>query len=121
MRLLVCGGRDFRDRAAFENAMCEVVAAHGYLTAIIHGGAPGADKMADDWAARNGVATHIFYADWKKYGRAAGPIRNQRMIDEGKPDLALAMPGGRGTADMVRRLEAAGVPVLRSVDGRDKE
>lgn len=44
-------------------------------------------------------------------GKAAGPIRNQRMLDEGKPDLVVAFPGGRGTADMVRRAKAAGVPV----------
>jgi hypothetical protein len=44
-------------------------------------------------------------------GKAAGPIRNQRMIDEGKPDLVIAFPGGRGTADMVSRAKKAGIPV----------
>jgi hypothetical protein len=47
----------------------------------------------------------------KKHGRAARPIRNQRMLDEGKPDLVVAFPGGRGTTDMIRRAERAGVPV----------
>lgn len=45
-------------------------------------------------------------------GRAAGPIRHQRMLDEGMPDLVLALPGGRGTADMVRHATLAGVEVI---------
>jgi len=51
-------------------------------------------------------------AKWSKHGRAAGPIRNQEMIDECKPDLVVAFPGGRGTADMVRRAKAAGIRVI---------
>ena len=50
-------------------------------------------------------------AQWDVYGRRAGPIRNQEMIDEGKPDGVVAFPGGKGTADMVRRAEAAGLKV----------
>jgi hypothetical protein len=57
------------------------------------------------------VPIDVYVAQWKKHGRAAGPIRNQRMLDEGKPDLVVAFPGGRGTADMIRRAERAGVPV----------
>src|SRR5690606_30354012 len=55
-------------------------------------------------------------ADWRRHGRAAGPIRNQEMADAGA-DLCIAFPGGRGTADMVRRARAAGIPV-RSVPER---
>jgi hypothetical protein len=57
------------------------------------------------------VPIDVYVAQWKKHGRAAGPIRNQRMLDKGKPDLVVAFPGGRGTADMIRRAERAGVPV----------
>lgn len=53
-----------------------------------------------------------FRANSRKHGRAAGPIRNQQMLDEGKPHLVVAFPGGTGTADMVRRAQAAGVLVL---------
>lgn len=52
-------------------------------------------------------------ADWKRDGRGAGPIRNQRMIDEGKPHIVIAFPGGKGTADMVMRAEMAGIPVVK--------
>jgi hypothetical protein len=78
---------------------------------IIEGGAKGADESAAIWAIRRGVTSQRFSASWAERGPAAGPIRNQQMIDEGKPDLVLAFPGGRGTADMVRRAKAAGVEV----------
>ena len=45
--------------------------------------------------------------------KSAGHIRNQVMLDKGKPDVVVAFPGGRGTADMVRRAEGAGIEVRR--------
>lgn len=111
MRVLVCGGRDYRDRAAVFTALDELQQRHGRLT-VIQGGAPGADEMARAWCGR-APSVHMINepADWKAHGRAAGPIRNQRMLEDHRPDLVLAFPGGRGTADMVRRAKAAGVPV----------
>ncbi len=53
----------------------------------------------------------VYEADWHEHGRAAGPIRNARMIAEGRPDLVIAFPGGRGTADMVSRARKAGIEV----------
>ncbi len=110
MRVLVCGGREFRDRYLLHRALN---VHRDEISAIITGGAPGADSLAFDWAWENGFSVERFMADWKTHGRAAGPIRNQRMIDEGKPDLVIAFPGGRGTADMIRRAEAARLPVKR--------
>jgi hypothetical protein len=86
---------------------------------LIHGGATGADTLAGyaaetldvSFGATWGVVK--YRADWKKHGKAAGFKRNQQMLDEGKPDLVIAFPGGKGTADMVRRAEAAGVRVER--------
>jgi len=120
MRILVCGGRNLDDydlvrrtlESLFPPATDDMAT---WLppadTVIIHGGAAGADDLADQWAVVNWVSVEEFKADWKLHGRAAGPIRNQRMLDEGKPDLVVAFPGGRGTADMVRRAKAAGVEV----------
>jgi hypothetical protein len=81
------------------------------VDAIIHGGARGADSMAGEFANETGIEEIVFPADWKMYGRRAGPIRNQQMLDEGKPDLVVAFPGGRGTADMVGRARTAGIEV----------
>ena len=109
MRVLVCGGRYYADRETLEWALEPFSSPD---TVIIHGDAPGADFMADQWAYARNIPVKIFSPDWEKHGRAAGPIRNQAMLDEGKPDLVIAFPGGRGTADMVRRARAAGVKVI---------
>jgi len=106
-RVLVCGGRDYRDMTTVTRWLD--VLAPGL---VIHGAARGADECAWRWACRSFVPDKAFPADWKKHGRAAGPIRNQKMLDEGKPDLVVAFPGGRGTADMVARARSAGVLVI---------
>ena len=111
MRVLVCGGRTFNDsNLAFETL--DEICKDARATVIIHGGALGADELAKEWAIVNWASWISFPADWEAHGRAAGPIRNQAMLDEGKPDLVIAFPGGRGTADMVRRARGAGVKVI---------
>jgi hypothetical protein len=110
-RVLVCGGREYPERYRVKFALSDLVPSP---TLIIHGGAKGADSAASEWAIAVGVEERVFLPLWDKHGRAAGPIRNQRMIDAGRPDLVLAFPGGRGTADMVRRARAAGVPVIEA-------
>lgn len=112
MRLLICGGRDFADRAMFARAMT-LQCLHRRPTVIIEGGARGADALAREWAKHRGVENETYPADWKAHGRAAGPMRNQRMLEIGRPDMVMAFPGGPGTADMVRRAEVAGVQVIR--------
>ena len=114
MRVLVTGGRNFDDYGAVSDALHLLDP-----TVVIVGDANGADTLAYAWCCMCGVPCVRFYADWNTHGRAAGPIRNQRMLDEGKPDVVLAFAGGRGTADMVRRAEAAGVPVKRPDDTQE--
>lgn len=109
MRVLVCGGRDYYDRAFLWGYLDHLGPPE--VSAIISGMATGADTLAARWGKQLGIPVYEFHADWNKHKRAAGPIRNQRMLDEGKPDLVIAFPGGRGTADMVRRARAAGVRV----------
>jgi hypothetical protein len=111
MKILVCGGRDFNNMPLLDRKLNELKAKH-HITDVIHGGAKGADYCAWHWGLANGLQVHVFHADWKKHGKAAGPIRNQRMIDEGKPDLVVAFPGGKGTQDMVSRALGAGIEVL---------
>jgi hypothetical protein len=121
MRILVCGGQDFDNYALVSKTLHSLFPPSTddistWLpppdTVIIHGAARGADTLADQWAVVNWVKIEEYPADWDKLGGAAGPIRNQRMLDEGKPDVVVAFPGGRGTADMVRRSRAAGVRVI---------
>ena len=62
-------------------------------------------------ARKQKVDFTTFKAEWDKHGKGAGHIHNQQMIDEGKPDIVLAFPGNRGTADMIKRSKKAGLPV----------
>lgn len=85
--------------------------ASGNSIIVIQGGATGADEHARTWCYVAGVQCITCLALWEKHGKAAGPIRNQKMLDDFQPELVLAFAGGRGTADMVRRAKAAGVLV----------
>ena len=106
MKVLVCGGRDYQD---FDK-MSEVLR-NLDPDVVVCGAARGADRLAKLWAEFDGTECREYPAEWKTHGRVAGVIRNQQMLDNEKIDLVVAFPGGRGTADMVRRAEAAGVPV----------
>lgn len=111
MRVLVCGGRDFNDYAL----LCEKLDAlnpGGRISLIIHGGATGADSLADEWAKATDTPCLRHPAKWRPIGKGAGPLRNQEMLDKWKPQEVVAFPGGRGTADMVRRAKAANIPVI---------
>lgn len=143
MRILVCGGRHFDDYALVRKTLSSLFppSTDNMMTwlpppgtVIIHGDAPGADSLADQWAVVNWVPVERYPADWTDlshpdavirtrrdgtiYDAKAGARRNQRMIDEGKPDLAIAFPGGSGTADMKRRARRAGIKVMEvAADG----
>jgi hypothetical protein len=112
MRILVCGGRDYLDTQHIHRTLDRVHAKHG-ITLLIEGGARGADARARAWAINRRIPFVTVEADWDAYGLAAGHIRNTRMLDEHQPEAVVAFPGGRGTADMVKQAQQAGVPVWR--------
>jgi YspA, cpYpsA-related SLOG family len=121
MRVLVCGSRTFSDQEVIMTVLDGILEQSdvlmGHPMTVIEGGASGADEFAGDWAEYEvGLVFHERYpADWQRDGRAAGPIRNQRMLDVGKPDVVWAfvdrpLAESQGTADMVRRARKAGIP-----------
>lgn len=111
MRLLVCGDRDWDDGLLIEN---EILKVKDNLKVVIEGEARGADSMARDAAEKHNIHVLKFPANWNLYRRAAGPIRNQKMLDEGNPTHVWAFHNcineSRGTADMVLRSVKAGIP-----------
>ena len=113
-RVLVCGGRDYADRKRVFDYLDRLWREAAPLDAleVIQGGATGADALAREWCCSREVPYVNVPANWKLLGKAAGPIRNQRMIDEYGPSLVLAFPGGRGTADMVSRAHRARITVV---------
>ncbi len=112
MRAIICGGRHYSDDRWMGAQLLRIAGDVGEFTLIIHGGAKGADLMADAWAKFVNVPTMRFDANWDGDGRAAGPIRNRLMLTEGKPDIVIAFPGGRGTANMISQARKAGVRVI---------
>lgn len=113
MRLLVCGDRNWTDRNLILKTIKSI--SYGDIELLVHGGARGADRLAGSCARELGITTKSVRADWSRYGRAAGPIRNQKMLGDHKPTVALAfhddIENSKGTADMVRRLRKANIPV----------
>jgi YspA, cpYpsA-related SLOG family len=106
MRVIIAGGRDFDDMQALVVAIKE----SGFeITEVVSGGATGADTLGLYWARANGVSERIFQAKWAKHGLAAGPRRNREMAQYA--DALIAMPGGRGTSNMVNEAQRRGLPV----------
>ncbi len=110
--IIVCGGRDYDDFNRVSRVLWELEGERGRLF-VRHGGANGADSLADRWCHSTEHTAVPVFAEWDKFGKAAGGIRNQAMLDMKPPvKLVVAFPGGRGTADMVRRAKRAGVEVM---------
>jgi hypothetical protein len=113
MHILICGGRTFTDKQLFLQKMAEIEQKYGPFhptaTVIINGGARGADTLAAEYGYSHCFAVRTFHADWQKYGKAAGALRNQEMLDKGQPDIVIAFPGGSGTADMIARAKKQNV------------
>lgn len=111
MRVIICGGRDFNEAESAWRGL-DLLDHDMKILTVIEGGATGADRIGRGWAVARNKNVITVCADWDAHGRAAGPIRNQRMLDEYKPDAVLFFPGGRGTTDMVRRAKTAGVKTI---------
>jgi hypothetical protein len=116
-RLLVTGGQDYADA---ERMAIYLDALHGSreIALLIHGASRGADELADAWAKSRGVPVQSCPADWDAHGRSAGPIRDTIMLVDHCPTLMLAFPGGRGTANMVKKAREYGVPVIEEATWR---
>lgn len=108
MRVIVCGGRDYADEHHVWTVL-DTIHFRTPISLLMHGGQTGADALAAAWGLMNGIKVEEFKADWKKYGKSAGPRRNQAMIEYGDPDLVVAFPGNGGTDDMIDKARRAQV------------
>lgn len=109
MKVLVCGSRDWSNWKFLESRLSKLPEG----THIIEGGAQGADMMAGQFARGRKWPLSVFPADWKKHGKAAGPIRNRQMLSQ-LPDLVIAFHrdlwGSKGTKDCVEEAIRRGIP-----------
>jgi hypothetical protein len=127
MRVLICGRRNFGHKPGCAFRHCLVCDGEDFQLmkneiwklspddVVIEGGARGADRLAGHIASEHGLEVVVFPAQWVRYGRAAGVVRNQQMLDEAKPDFVLAfhhnIAASKGTKDMVQRANRNGIPV----------
>jgi len=114
MKVIVCGSRDYTDRGLLNQVLDALLAEAGAVT-IIHGAARGADGLAGRWARERGQQVQEFPAEWDKYGKRAGFLRNTKMLQEGKPHLVIGFYSdpnapSTGTAMMLDISNKAGVP-----------
>ena len=103
MRILVTGGREYKNRK-FLFGILNLLHKKYSISVVVHGGARGADSLADEWALENDIEREVFEvtkAEWDKYGKPAGIMRNIKMLDISQPDLVVAFKGNRGTSHMI--------------------
>lgn len=128
MRVLVCGSRHFNDYEKLKQWLDWYILPNNEKHTIIEGEARGADLLARKYAEGRGMDVLPFPAEWDKYGKAAGPIRNSQMLKEGKPELVIAFLGpvavseftsglsdskySSGTKNMIDQARKAGVETV---------
>ena len=112
MIILVCGDRNWTDQETIKSVL-DSLTAPGDV--VIHGACRGADRLAGQAATALDLTVREYPAQWDTHGRAAGPIRNQQMLDLEHPDLVLAfhdrLTESKGTRDMIQRSRRAGITV----------
>lgn len=125
-KILICGGRNWRDKESVKTVIESLVRKLGDEIIIIHGGATGADTLAGDVALELRLPHVCVPAKWNKYGHKAGPLRNVFMLNRFKPHLVIAFHANidesKGTKHMVKIAEEAGVQtiVIESTEGAEK-
>lgn len=105
--VIVAGGRDFIDKQFVFKMLDQFHKAYK-ITKVLDGQQRGVDGFANAWARSRGIDFKRFPAEWDKYGRSAGPRRNQQMLDE-KPNALIVFPGRNGTGRMVEQATKFGL------------
>ncbi len=113
LRILITGSRYWSDWIKLADVLKRYASYSTDEVVIVHGDCPtGADQLAEQWATERKIRTEKHPAKWEKYGKAAGPKRNQKMVDLGA-DICIAfpLPDSRGTVDCMNKAKAANIPV----------
>jgi len=120
-KILICGDRNWTDESPIQKLLLVQLILSENKLAIITGGANGADKIAEKHSKMLNIPCQVFIADWNKYGRSAGPIRNRLMLDE-KPEEVFAfhndIKSSKGTKDCVVEACRRGIKVSIYANGK---
>ncbi len=111
MRLIIAGGRHLDDVTLIRSALSR---AHSLrpVTVLIHGGNGALGIIAEDWAREMRLHVVRYPANWREFGKRAEAIRNAFMLEDSRPDMLLALPGGNDTADLIANATRLGLPVI---------
>lgn len=112
MKVIIAGGRDFDNYQYLSNTINNL---NITISEIVCGGARGADSLGEIWAKRNGIPVKYFYPDWNRYGKAAGPIRNQEMAEYADFLIAFWDKKSQGTKNMIDTMISCGKHGLVSI------
>lgn len=109
-QIIVTGGRHYEDRLMIHKVLSLI-----NPDLVVQGGASGADLLARTWARVNKKEHDTIYADWNKYGRAAGPYRNREMLEKYPNATVVAFPGNNGTENCIKQAKELNMTVIRVV------
>ena len=105
MKLIVAGGRDFKDYRLLKETLDSFQQEHGNITEVISGTAKGVDKLGEQYANENNIQIKRFVPDWEGLGKKAGHVRNRQMGDYAKEHggmlVAFWDKQSRGTKGMI--------------------
>lgn len=118
MKVIIAGGRDITDY----NLVLEAIKQSQYfIDEVVSGMAPGVDTLAIQYATENNLPLAEFHADWKKYGKSAGPIRNRQMADYAHALIAIWDGESRGTKNMIEEANKRNLHVYVHRTDQDNE
>lgn len=112
MKLAIIGSRNFTDYPFMLEKFGDLVQTEGFPSHIVSGGAKGADSLAEKLADFYGIATIIHQADWAKFGKRAGPLRNELIQRDSDMVLAFPVDESVGTRQCLSLFEAEGKPTF---------
>ena len=111
MKIIVAGGRDAEPALYLVDKAIEESGMKKDMTQLVHGAARGIDSAAGEWAKINNIPVHVFPADWSKYGKSAGPIRNKQMAEYADALIAIWDGISRGTKHMIETAESMNLKI----------
>lgn len=112
-RIIIAGSRSFNNYRLLRSKLDEIIAGINDEIEIVSGNARGADRLGERYASEHNISVALFPADWSVFGKPAGIIRNQIMVNhvsKGKALVVVFWDGeSRGALDMIQRARRAGI------------
>ncbi len=117
IKLIIAGGRNLKPSFGFINSAVLMLKPydHGHISQVVCGGAQGVDNEGAHWASHAEVDVKYFRANWKKWGKAAGPKRNRQMAEYGDVLLLIWNGQSKGSASMKAEMERLNKPIYEII------